>query len=36
MILVAVRAGNRIDHDVIMRVGFVQMGPDDGFKILTE
>mgnify|MGYP000683026548 CR=1 FL=1 len=32
----AVRAGNRIDHDVIMGMGLVQMGPDDDLKIIAE
>ena len=32
----AVRAGDRIDHDVIMGMGLVQMGPDDDLKIIAE
>lgn len=36
MILVAVYAGHRINDNVIMRVGLVQMGPDDDLKIIAE
>ena len=36
MVLVAVRAGDRIDHDVIMGMGLVQMGPDDDLIIIAE
>lgn len=32
----AVCAGDRIDHDVIMGMGLVQMGPDDDLKIIAE
>ena len=36
MILVAVRAGDGIDDYVVVRMGFVEVRPDDDLKILTE
>ena len=36
MVLVAVYAGHRINDNVIMRMGFVQMRPNNDLKILAE